>query len=194
MLDDSVAVRYAETLFQVALEKDKTEQWKNQLENFVQSVKGSQFLSNMLPYPLISVKDKKNMLKKVFSSKLDVQIMNFIYVILDNHRVQYINLIYDKYIQCIRDAAGIITAEVTTATVLSASEKAKLRNAISAREGCSVDVEFKTNPSLLGGAIVKSGGKIIDGSLQKTLRDIKNRLTNAGISSRENCAQDDIEK
>ena len=170
MLDNAVAQRYASSFFSVATTLGKEEVWKKQLDDIVKSVSNSPFLSKVINYHFISADKKKGMLDKLFKKSTDKQVMNFLYVILDNRRGVYLNLIYEKYIELVRDAQGFTNMEVVTAVDLSDAEKLKLSEALTVREGKRVELSFTVNPKIIGGAIVKSKGKVIDGSLLKKLR------------------------
>lgn len=182
MLDDSVAERYAEAFFSVAGEHEKVDIWKEQLSNIVTTVSRVPFLDKIMKYPFALKSEKRDIFTKVFSSQVDQQVLNFIYLIIDHDRGAYLKLIYEKYAECIRKSRNRLLAEITSAKELSMQEESRLISAISKREGRTIEASFKVDPSLIGGVIVKIEGKIIDGSLKKSLRDLADSLVKADFS------------
>ena len=174
MLDDSVAERYAEAFFSVAGEHEKVDIWKEQLSNIVTTVSRVPFLDKIMKYPFALKSEKRDIFTKVFSSQVDQQVLNFIYLIIDHDRGAYLKLIYEKYAECIRKSRNRLLAEITSAKELSMQEEARLISAISKREGRTIEASFKVDPSLIGGVIVK-----IEGSLKKSLRDLADSFVKA---------------
>ena len=183
MLDDSVAERYAEAFFSVAGEHEKEDIWKEQLSNIVTTVSNVPFLDKIMKYPFALKSEKRDIFTKVFSSYVDQQVLNFIYLIIDHDRGAYLNLIYEKYAECIRKSRRILLAEITSAKELSSQEKTRLTSAISKREGRAIEPLFKIDSSLIGGVIVKIEGRIIDGSIKKSLRDLADSFVKADFSA-----------
>ena len=183
MLDDSVAERYAEAFFSVAGEHEKEDIWKEQLSNIVTTVSKIPFLDKIMKYPFALKSEKRDIFTKVFSSQVDQQVLNFIYLIIDHDRGAYLNLIYEKYAECIRKSRRILLAEITSAKELSSYEQTRLISSISRREGRAVEASFKIDPSLIGGVVVKIEGKIIDGSLKKSLKDLADSFVKADFSA-----------
>jgi len=68
------------------------------------------------------------------------------------------------------------SAEVTSALPLSESEQASVKKDVLAKMGERKKVEFKVDPSILGGLIVKVGDKVIDGSVAGQLEDLHKSL------------------
>lgn len=182
MLDDSVAERYAEALFSVAVEHEKMDIWKEQLSNIVTTVSRVPFLDKIMKYPFALKSDKRDIFTKVFSSQVDQQVLNFIYLIIDHDRGSYLKLIYEKYAECIRKSNNRLLAEITSAKELSKIEESRLVSAISRREGRIIEPIFKVDPSLIGGVVVKIEGKVIDGSLKKSLKDLGDSFAKADFS------------
>ncbi len=190
MLDDSVAERYADSLFQVSEEAGKTDAWERQLAKIVRTVSDTPFLSEVMRYPFISAAEKREMIRKVFAPYSDQQVMNFLYVIIDRGRASYLGLISRRYSEIIMRSRGIVAAEITSACQLSPSEKARLNRVLSKREGCRVESVFKVDPSIIGGVVVRIGGRIIDGSLSRALSLMRGRFASVDVSGLDSAGPD----
>jgi len=88
---------------------------------------------------------------------------------LDEKRQQA--LLNDFFAKVPADAKGLSgQVEVVSAMPLSAEEQAKVKSEIGAEASFSVD------PSILGGLIVRSGGRVVDGSVRSNLNDLATRM------------------
>jgi F-type H+-transporting ATPase subunit b len=74
------------------------------------------------------------------------------------------------------ESDGSQLAEVTSALPLTEEEKASVQSEILAKLGGSVTVNFRVDPSILGGLVVKVGDRVVDGSLSGQLEDLRQSL------------------
>ena len=76
------------------------------------------------------------------------------------------------------DGAGITgeSAEVTSALPLTEEEQISVKKDVLVKMGEQGKVEFKVDPSILGGLIVKVGDKVLDGSVAGQLEDLRQSL------------------
>ena len=75
------------------------------------------------------------------------------------------------------EAAGLVTADVISATSLDEAREDRLRRALSERTGFEVRLEVDVDPSLIGGAIAKVGDLVFDGSIRAQLDQLLANLT-----------------
>jgi F-type H+-transporting ATPase subunit delta len=75
---------------------------------------------------------------------------------------------------------GIVAAEITTAAPVGANERDVLERRIEQMTGKRVEVQFKTDPSLIGGAVTRIGSTVYDGSIRTRLESIKEELKRGG--------------
>jgi F-type H+-transporting ATPase subunit delta len=76
-------------------------------------------------------------------------------------------------------ALGITDAEVTSAHELHGDDRAELEASVSRLAGSRVRVQYKQDAALLGGAVVKIGSTVYDGSLRAQLEQMKQTLISA---------------
>jgi F-type H+-transporting ATPase subunit delta len=72
---------------------------------------------------------------------------------------------------------GFVQAGIASARDLSPDEKSALEQKVEQLTGCKVRAQYDIDKSLLGGAVVKVGSTIYDGSLRGQLRRIKEQLS-----------------
>lgn len=107
--------------------------------------------------------------------KLDLsdQTERFLHLLIKNRRMQKLPGIIATWQQYWNNAKGQTIAQVTSAVPLSDEEQQKLWNQISEFEKREVKPEFSTDPTILGGLIVKIGSKMVDGSIRSKLNALE---------------------
>ena len=112
----------------------------------------------------------------VAGAKLDAGMQNFIRVLTENHRLLLLPEISAHY-EAMRSAVeNTVDVEVVSAVPLDAAQSAKLQQALSARLKRQVRMHNSVDAALLGGAVVRAGDLVIDGSLQGRLQRLATEL------------------
>jgi F-type H+-transporting ATPase subunit delta len=104
------------------------------------------------------------------------QVRNFIAVLIDHRRLTLFSDIVKQVQQELNDRLGVIDAEVSSARPLSDPEKHLLEVEITKLTGKRVRARYEQDGSLLGGAVVKVGSTIYDGSVKGQLARIREQL------------------
>ncbi len=130
--------------------------------------------------PAIPAEEKRRLLDAIVaragSSKM---VRNFIAVLIDNHRLAALPQIAQQLQAELYQRLGIAEASVTSARELTPQEKAELQAHVAQLTGMQVRAQYSTDPNLLGGAVVRIGSTIYDGSVRGQLRRIKDQLSSA---------------
>jgi F-type H+-transporting ATPase subunit delta len=104
------------------------------------------------------------------------QARNFIAVLIDHRRLPLFSDIVKQVQQELNDRLGFADAEVSSARLLSDPEKELLEAEITKLTGKRVRARYDQDGSLLGGAVVKVGSTIYDGSVKGQLAKIREQL------------------
>ncbi|MSQ41554.1 MAG: ATP synthase F1 subunit delta [Dehalococcoidia bacterium] len=89
-----------------------------------------------------------------------------------------------SYLRELWDAErGVERAEVRTAVPLDDEQRRRMAQRLSARSGRTVEIEAVVDPALLGGAVIRIGDRLIDGSTRGRLRELRERLAQPGAAS-----------
>ena len=97
-------------------------------------------------------------------------------MIADRHRTQLLPEIIATFQQVIRQREGIAEAEISSAVELSAAQKTEFAKTLARLTGKKVETRYSLEPALLGGAVVRIGDTIYDGSLRSRLNEMRTRL------------------
>jgi F-type H+-transporting ATPase subunit delta len=176
-LSGAVAQRYAAALADLALERKIAEKVQRDLNSFAETYFSSSDLRNTLESPAINHEIKNKVIEAIAEKMgLDVAIRNFIFLVVDHRRAEMLPEIQAAFRNELNLRLGIEEAEVTSARELTAAEKKELTSVLEQRTGKKIEARFEQNKTLLGGAVVKLGSTIYDGSVREQLDRLREQL------------------
>ena len=101
---------------------------------------------------------------------------NFLKLLLENRRAAVLPEIAEHYEAQKAKVENTVDAVVTSATELSKSQVGDIAHALKQRLGCDVNIETEIDENLIGGAVIRAGDVVIDGSLRARLEGLANAL------------------
>lgn len=151
-----------------------------QLKDFAGTLDGSPELREFLANPSISKEQTFKVLDAI-AAKIGMlpQVRNFVAVVTEHQRLHEMNEILVEYAAIADNQAGIADAEITSAHPLNPEDRAQLEEQVGKLAGSRVRAVYLEDATLLGGAIVKIGSTVYDGSVRGQLQQMKQRLINA---------------
>ena len=166
---------YAKAVFEMARDSNALPQWSAQLAamSAVVSADGSAALLN---HPRITKEQKADIFSDVAGSAIDDQGRNLLKVLAENDRFALIPDIALIFEQLKAEAEGAVEAEITSAQEMTPEQQQAIAAALQKRLGREVKLVTKINPDLMGGAVIRAGDLVIDGSIQGRLQDMKAAL------------------
>jgi F-type H+-transporting ATPase subunit delta len=173
----SASLQYANALADIAFAQGAADAALRQLNDFREAYAESGELRNFLASPAVDREAKHGVIEKLVArlgaSKI---IRNFLFVIADHGRMQILPEIVDSFQEVIRERQGIAEAEIFSAIELSAAQKAEFAFTLERMTGQRVEPKYSLDPSLLGGAVVRIGDAIYDGSVRNRLNEMRSKL------------------
>ncbi|OJF96435.1 F0F1 ATP synthase subunit delta [Pararhizobium antarcticum] len=180
-LISGVAERYASSLFDLALEAGAVESVGSDLDAFLRMIDDSADLKRLIVSPVFSADDQFKAISAIIAKAgISGLVGNFLKVVARNRRLFAVPGIVRSYRATAARHRGEISAEVTSAHVLSAAQETELKAALKSVTGKDVTVAVTVDPSILGGLIVKVGSRQIDTSLRTKLSSLKLALKEVG--------------
>lgn len=174
----SASLQYANALADIALAQGAAAPVVQQLGDFSAAYLQSAELRNVLSSPAVSKEEKRAVAEKVAAQLGASKIVrNFLFVVIDHQRVQLLPEIFDSFQSVLRDRQGVAEAEVFSAVPLSEAQKKEMTQTLEQATGKKIEAKFSLDASLLGGALVRVGDTIYDGSLRNRLDGLRERLT-----------------
>lgn len=173
----AVAERYAAALADVAVERGNSETIKRNLAAFVEAFSSVADLRNALESPALNAEVKRRVIAEVAGKMgLDGAVRNFIYLVVDHRRTEILREIEQAFLSELNERLRIVDAEVTSARELNDDEKRQLSAVLAQRTGKKVEPRFQIDGALLGGAVVRLGSTIYDGSVRDQLKRLREQL------------------
>ena len=169
----SLSGRYAMALFELALDGKAIDAVSASLTTLKQALADSDDLRRLITSPLVSRSEAIKAIAAVAASiGIDPLTTKFLGVLAQNHRLSQLGAVIRAFGQLAARHRGEITAEVTSAHALSATQVKALAAKLKTQLAQDVAIDLNVDPSILGGLIVKIGSKQIDGSIRSKLNTL----------------------
>jgi F-type H+-transporting ATPase subunit delta len=174
----SASLQYANALADIALAQGAGDATLRQLIDFREAYAESAELRNFMASPAVDREAKHGVIEKLVARFGATKIVrNFLFVIADHSRMHILPEIIDSFQEVVRERQGIAEAEISSATELSAAQKAEFAFTLERMTGQRIEAKYSLDSSLLGGAIVRIGDAIYDGSVRNRLNEMRAKLT-----------------
>ncbi len=181
--NNTIARPYAQAVFELAIDAGTLAAWSESLEVAGQLL-GDGTLVEYLGNPEFNDDRRLEFLTGLFAkakAKLlagrDKHGTNFLKVLLENGRVSVLPEIAAHFEVLKAKIENSVDATVTTATKLSKRQIQEISTALKKRLGRDVRIETKIDENLIGGAVIRAGDVVIDGSLRARLEGLATALT-----------------
>jgi F-type H+-transporting ATPase subunit delta len=172
----TVARPYARAAFAEARGEDRLAPWSQALKVAAQVVKDPR-VEGLLGNPRVTPAELSELLIGIAGPDLGEHGENFVRTLAANGRLAYLPEISAQF-EVLKDAAqGVADVTVTSAAALDAAQQKKLTAALEQRLKREVRLHTEVDPELIGGAILRAGDLVIDGSLRSRLERIAYELT-----------------
>jgi len=172
----TIARPYARAAFEEARRENRLREWSDALKAAAQ-VAADPRVHSLLGNPRITSEELAQFVIGIAGSALGEHGANFVRTLAENRRLAFLPEISDQF-EILKDEVER-TAEVTvvSASSLDESQQRKLAAALERRLNRTVRLQCDIDPSLIGGAVIRSGDLVIDGSLRTRLSRIAYELT-----------------
>lgn len=171
-----VVRRYAATLLEAADETGATAAVQRDVERLLATVGQSDELTEFLANPLVDSQAQAEALRQLFSGKVEGLTLNFLRLMAVRSRAPIIGAALGSFLDQVAERAGIIGAEVRSAVALSTEQCQLLQARLEHHSGRKVRLAVQVDSSLRGGAVVRLGDTVFDGSVNTYLARLQARL------------------
>ncbi len=178
MAENSTLARpYAQAAFELAAAQNNLAEWSTML-SAVAAVVADENAKYAIGNPRLAKDQVISMVVDVCGDALNEQGKNFVHLLVDNGRLLLMEEIASQYETYRADSEARLEAEVTSAFELNDQQKSDIATALKKRTGRDVTLTVKLDSSLIGGAIIKAGDLVIDGSVSSQLEKLGSALKN----------------
>jgi F-type H+-transporting ATPase subunit delta len=175
---EEIAVVYARSLFEAALDADKLDVVREQLGEFADALDGDHELQVFFFSPYFSTQEKKDGLHKAVDGAEEL-FMNFLELLLENHRMPAIFRTRRNYDHLWEAHNRLLPVEVTSAVALDEETVRHIGDRIAEQTGRKVELSSTVQPDILGGIVVRVGNQVLDASIRNRLETLRKQVVRA---------------
>ncbi len=177
----SAVSTYAEALFEAAREREELEGVLEDLEEFVGALSESEELRLFFYGGQVTEREKRRAIDAL-TEGMTLSTRNFLKVLTDNGREEILEEALLRYAELVKEHLGRIEVEVTTAVELSEDEVSRIKERLGrVLEGREVILDANVDPDLLGGAVFRFGGRMVDGSVRGQLSSLREEMLERSV-------------
>ncbi|MBI1798315.1 MAG: ATP synthase F1 subunit delta [Candidatus Eisenbacteria bacterium] len=181
MQDTTIASRYARALFLVTEKRGETPPALADLKGMLEVLGPDSRVGRFLGTPGIRLADKREGLKRSLASRVLPIVVVFLDLLLRKKRLAEFTRVVSEFEALVEKQQGIRRAEVVSAEPLGDKEKRRLHAALERWTKAKIRLAASVDSSLMGGALVKIGNRVIDRSVRTLLSRIGERLMETSV-------------
>ena len=175
-MERRIVRRYASALFGAASKAGLVDQVESDLGLASYALESSPDLLETIRSPLVPVATKKDILRDVFGGKVQEITLSYLNLLVEKHREDAILPTEKLYVLLANEARGVITVRVESAVALTGDEESRIIAQLSRTTGKTVQLDSEVVPDHMGGALVRIGDTVIDGTIRGQLEALREAL------------------
>ncbi len=173
MKESNAALRYARSLFSLALERNELETISADMALVNKTIQSSRDLEVMLQSPVIKADKKATVIKQVFTAHIGATTLAFLELILRKRREMYIPEIARQFVILYLENNNIEEVLLITAVPADEALKTKVTALVAKYTSNKVELEERVDPSVIGGFVLRFSNRQIDASIRNELQLLK---------------------
>ena len=167
----NVARPEAQAIFELAQSQNDLAGWGSKLD-LLAAVAADDSIQGLINDPHVSSEQLQQLIIDVCGDHLNDDAANLVKLLTKNSRISALPEIASVYAERRAEAERVIEAEMITATQIDDSQQQKFVDALQTRLGRTVKLEFDVDEELIGGAVIRAGDWVIDGSVRAQLEQL----------------------
>ena len=172
----TVARPYAQAVFDLAKDQENFSAWSGALA-VLSAVASDPTMQALTRGARVDREQISTLFIEVCGKHIDDNARNLVRLLAQNARLEVLSLIATHYEVLRADAERVVEAELETPLPVTKAQQKKIILALEERLGRKVNLATKTNKGLIGGAVIRAGDLVIDGSVQAQLQKLAGALS-----------------
>ena len=177
---NSTSKSYALALYQLAKESSELEKVEDEMNSLKKLLIDSSDFREMISNPTIQKEEKKNIISAITQnnnfSKTGKKFLGFLTV---KNRLFFLNQIIESFLNFLSKTKGELKAKLLSAKKLSKMDIEKIEKELSSDFNSPIKIDYKHEPSLIGGLIIQVGSIMVDNSIKNKLRQLEKSMIEA---------------
>lgn len=182
MSEFNVSTRYANSLIELAEEKNNLSEIVSDIKVVYNTLADSKELQRILKNPIIKIDKKNSILSEIFASQISVSTLNFLKFILKKRREELLFDITKRFLELHDEKFDVVNAAIISAVELSEENKVYVKEQLEKFTNKKIRTEYKLDKNVIGGFLVKIGDTVLDATIKHQLELLKNKFKFGNIS------------
>ncbi len=171
----TLARPYARAAFEFAVAKEDVSRWSDNLSTAAEVTQFTPVI-DLLSSPSITAAAQSKSMIDLCGDTLSGSVQNFIEILSENRRLPLLPQISQQFDRLRAAHEKAVDVEVISARQLDAAQQQQLSEALSAKLARKVNMQVRLDHNLLGGAVIRAGDTVIDGSIRGRLTKLAESL------------------
>ena len=167
--------RYAQAVFQIAMERGELDSWLDDLILLVRALENSEF-SDLLDAPQISASRKREIIRDTLGQTVGPLASNLVSLLASRNIASTIPSVVSHYERLLDASRGVEQAEVISAVPLDDRQLGQVVELLKVMASKEIKLTARTESEIIGGIITKIGDRVIDGSVRTRLESMRRAL------------------
>ena len=177
---NSTSKSYALALYELASENSVLDQVEKEMISFAKLFNESLDFQKMLINPMVTKEDKRNVISQILQqNNYSEDSKRFLNFIANKNRLFFLDKIIESFLNLVSINKGELKAELVSSKQLTAQDQEKIKNELSESFTSSLKIDYKYDPNLIGGLIIKVGSIMVDTSIKTKLKKLEQRMLEA---------------
>ncbi len=172
----TIARPYAQAVFDLARKEDALAKWSDALA-LLAAIAADGHMQRLIDNPRIDEQQLRDIFLGVAGERLDQQAIALLELLIENRRLGLLPEIAALYEVYRAEAEKVVQVEVIAAFAVNDEQQAAIAEALKSRLDREVNIESRTDQSLIGGAVIRAGDMVIDGSVRGHLDRLAQALS-----------------
>ena len=174
---DTAASRYSLALYELAEENKNVQEIENQSSAVIKLLDNSEDFESLIKNPTNKKEDQINILNKISENyNFNILLKNFLCFLVEKRRLFFLRNILRNFLDICSQKRGEVKAKLIAAKQLSDNEVNRIKDELSKDFTNKVKLDYKYDPSLIGGLIIQVGSLMIDTSIKSKLKQLENKM------------------
>ena len=177
---DTAASRYSLALYELAEENKNVQEIENQSSAVIKLLDNSEDFESLIKNPTNKKEDQINILNKISENyNFNILLKNFLCFLVEKRRLFFLRNILRNFLDICSQKRGEVKAKLIAAKQLSDNEVNRIKDELSKDFTNKVKLDYKYDPSLIGGLIIQVGSLMIDTSIKSKLKQLEIKMIGA---------------
>ena len=171
---------YALALFEISKEDSALNIVENEMRSLNKLLDESLDFKQTILSPLVTKEDKKDILFKIAEqNNFSLTSKKFIGFVANKNRLFFLEKIIKSFLNIVSNDKGELKAKLLSSKELTAEDKKKIQDDFSKHLKSPLIIDYKYDPSLLGGLIIQIGSTMVDVSIKTKLKKLEKSMIEA---------------